>query len=57
MGVPELFITDGHPGFASHVMKVFLGLLGVKEHQIKAREAKGGVATVERKHLPLNQVL
>jgi hypothetical protein len=57
LGVPELFITDGHPGFASEVMRVFLGLLGVKEHQKKAREAKGGVAIVERKHLPLNQVL
>ena len=57
LGVPELFITDGHPGFASEAMKIFLGLLGVKEHQKKAREAKGGVAIVERKHLPLNQVL
>ena len=30
---------------------------GVKKHKLQPREAKRGVAIVERKHLPLNQVL
>ena len=57
MGLPEHVTSDSHSGFASNTFATVLKMLGVQKHKLQPREAKGGVAIVERKHLPLNQVL
>ena len=56
-GIPEIVISDRGSGFASEVMKYIYQLLGVKDRQVKEREAKGAVSVVEAKHRVLNTVL
>ena len=56
-GIPEIVISDPRNGFASEVMKYIYQLLGVKDRQVKGREAKGAVSVVEAKHRVLNTVL
>ena len=57
LSIPDIIISDPGSGFASEVTKCLYQLLGVKERQIKEREAKGAVSVVEAKHRNLNVVL
>ena len=56
-GIPEIMISDPGSGFASEVMRYIYQLIGVKDRQVKEREAKGAVSVVEAKHRVLNTVL
>ena len=57
LGLPEHITSDSHSGFASNAFAIVLKMLGVQKHKLQPREVKGGVAIVEREHLPLNQAL
>ena len=56
-GIPEIIISDPGSGFASEVMRYIYQLLGVRDRQVKERDAKGAVSVVEAKHRVLNTVL
>ena len=56
-GMPRLLISDSHPGFASACMASIRKILGIKDHKLNPREAKGSTAMLERRHLPLQLVI
>jgi hypothetical protein len=55
--MPKLLISDAHPGFASETMACVRQILGIKDHKVNPREAKGSTAMLERRHLPLQLVM
>ena len=55
--MPRLLISDVHPRFASSCMSCVRQILGIKDHKINPREAKGSTAMLERRHLSLQLVI
>jgi hypothetical protein len=56
-GIPDMLISDPHPGFASEVMGHLRQIMGIKSHELAAKASKGKTAMVESRHNELTAAL
>jgi len=56
-GVPDLLITDGHPGFGSEIMVHLRSFMGIKGHEIAGSGSKSKTGMVETRHNELTAAL
>jgi hypothetical protein len=56
-GIPDMIISDPHPGFASEVMNHLRQILGIRERMLAASGSKAKTAMVESRHNELSAAL
>jgi site-specific DNA-cytosine methylase len=56
-GVPDMVITDPHPGFASEIMSHLRSFMGIKDHILAASGSKSKTGMVETRHNELTAAL